>query len=57
MSIGGNKRVGNEYIIFFADSVLLKNTITISPDKDRVFNLSWIAEDSVDSNNINISIL
>lgn len=41
----------------FRDSVLLKNTITISPDKDRVFNLSWIAEDSVDSNNINISIL
>ncbi len=43
----------------FKDSVLLRNTITISPDKSKTFNLTWIADDKdhSDIDQVNISIL
>lgn len=42
----------------FRDSVFLKNTILIDPDKDINFNLTWFPEYNEKSNNyINVSIL
>lgn len=41
---------------YFSDSVILKNTVTVNPDKKLSINLSWLPKESRE-NYINISIL